>query len=96
MYTSDIPLFTPKVDTLKFGLSLYVMTYVGACFNLLTLSIFSWIAVFTVPRLYVSHQDLLDELAEKAAGKVNQVKVKVLESLPGNVKQKIVVESKEE
>ena len=83
------------MDTLKFGLGLYVMTYVGACFNLLTLSIFSWIAIFTAPRLYVSHQALLDELAQKAAGKVKQAKVKVLESLPGNMKSKIVV-SKEE
>ena len=80
---------------MKFGLGLYVMTYVGACFNLLTLSIFSWIAIFTAPRLYVSHQALLDELTEKAAGKVKQVKVKVLESLPRNMKPKIEV-SKEE
>ena len=69
------------METLKFGLGLYVMTYVGACFNLLTLSIFSWIAIFTAPRLYVSHQALLDELAKKAAGKVKQAKVKVMSSL---------------
>jgi len=84
------------VDTLKFGLSLYVMTYVGACFNLLTLVILSWIAIFTGPRLYISHHALLDELAGKAAGKVNQVKVKVMESLPGNIMPKTVVSSKEE
>ena len=83
------------MDTLKFGLSLYVMTYVGACFNLLTLAILSWIAIFTAHRLYISHHVLLDDLAGKAAGKVNQVKVTVMESLPGNMKPKIVV-SKEE
>ena len=75
-------------------MSLYVMTYVGACFNLLTLSIFSWIAIFTVPRLYVSHQALLDEVANKAARKVMQVKSKVSESLPSNTQPKTVVVSK--
>ena len=83
------------MDTLKFGLSLYVMTYVGACFNLLTLAILSWIAIFTAPRLYMNHHALLDELADKAAGKVNLVKIKVMESLPGNIKPKLMV-SKEE
>ena len=84
------------MDTLKFSTSLYVMTYVGACFNLLTLSIFTWIAIFTVPKLYVDHQVLLDEMANKVAGKVKQMKVKVLESLPGNIQPKIVVPSKKE
>ena len=84
------------MDTLKFGLSLYVMTYVGACFNLLTLSIFSWIAIFTAPRLYISHHALLDDVAGKAVGKVNQVKAKVMESLPGNMMPKTVLPSKEE
>ena len=84
------------MDTLKFGLSLYVMTYVGACFNLLTLSILSWIAIFTAPRLYISHHALLDDFAGKAAGKVYEVKAKVMESLPGNMMPKTVVPSKEE
>ena len=83
------------MDTLKFGLSLYVMTYVGAFFNLLTLAILAWIGVFTAPRLYMSHQVELDELAGKAVGKVKEVKTKVLESLPVAIKPKIVV-SKEE
>ena len=83
------------MDTLKFGLSLYVMTYVGAFFNLLTLAILTWIGVFTAPRLYMSHQAELDELAGKAVGKVNEVKTKVMESLPVAIKPKIVV-SKEE
>ena len=84
------------MDTLKFSTSLYVMTYVGACFNLLTLSIFTWITIFTVPKLYVDHQVLLDEMANKVAGKVKQMKVKVLELLPGNIQPKIVVPSKKE
>ena len=37
------------MDTLKFGLCLYVLTYVGAWFNALTLVILAWIAVFTLP-----------------------------------------------
>merc|ERR1712203_900525 len=79
------------VDTLKFGLCLYVLTYVGAWFNALTLVILAWISVFTLPKLYLNNQAAVDEMVTKVAGQVNEVKTKVVEALPANVKSKIGV-----
>merc|ERR1712018_709031 len=64
------------VDTLKFGLCLYVLTYVGAWFNALTLVILAWIGVFTLPKLYLNNQAVVAE---------------VVEALPANMKPKIGV-----
>merc|ERR1719505_108772 len=79
------------VDTLKFGLCLYVLTYVGAWFNALTLVILAWIGIFTLPKLYLNNQVAVDEVVGKAAGQVNEVKAKVVEALPANMKPKIGV-----
>merc|ERR1711934_453843 len=79
------------VDTLKFGLCLYVLTYVGAWFNALTLVILAWIGVFTLPKLYLNNQVAVDEMVTKVAGQVNEVKTKVVEALPANMKSKIGV-----
>merc|ERR1712126_419382 len=79
------------VDTLKFGLCLYVLTYVGAWFNALTLVILAWIGVFTLPKLYLNNQAAVDEVMVKVVGQVNEVKAKVVEALPANMKPKIGV-----
>ena len=39
------------VDSVKFGLSLWLLTYVGAWFNAMTLLILAWTGVFTVPKV---------------------------------------------
>ena len=83
--------FFYQVETLKFGLCLYVLTYVGAWFNALTLLILAWIGVFTVPKLYLNNQAAVDEIVGKVAGQVNEVKAKVVEALPANMKSKIGV-----
>ena len=79
------------METLKFGLSLYVLTYVGAWFNALSLVILAWIGVFTLPKLYLNNQVAVDEMVTKVAGQVNEVKTKVVEALPANMKSKIGV-----
>ena len=40
------------VDTIKFGLSLWLLTYIGSWFNMLTLLILAWITLFVSPKLY--------------------------------------------
>ena len=79
------------METLKFGLSLYVLTYVGAWFNALSLVILAWIGVFTLPKLYLNNQAAVDEVVGKVAGQVNEVKAKVVEALPANMKPKVSV-----
>ena len=79
------------METLKFGLSLYVLTYVGAWFNALSLVILAWIGVFTLPKLYLNNQAAVHEVVGEVAGQVNEVKAKVVDALPANMKPKVSV-----
>ncbi|KAK3588741.1 hypothetical protein CHS0354_024219 [Potamilus streckersoni] len=44
------------VDSLKFGLLLYLLTYIGCCFNGMTLVIMAVVAVFTLPKVYDTYK----------------------------------------
>ena len=44
------------VDTVKFGLSLWFLTYIGAWFNAMTLIILAWLAAFSLPKVYLMNQ----------------------------------------
>merc|ERR1711892_1164277 len=66
------------VDTIKFGLSLWLPTYVGSWFNALTLVIIAWIVAFTAPKLYLNNQAQVDDVIDKVMAKVEEVKGKVL------------------
>merc|ERR1711902_208210 len=50
------------VDTIKFGLSLWLLTYIGSWFNMLTLLILAWVTLFSAPKLYVLNQAQVDEV----------------------------------
>ena len=39
------------VDSAKFGLSLWFLTYLGSWFNAMTLVIVSWVGLFTLPKV---------------------------------------------
>ena len=38
-------------DSLKFGLSLWLLTYIGSFFNTLTIIILAWTGLFTIPKV---------------------------------------------
>jgi len=70
------------VDTIKFGLSLWLLTYIGAWFNALTLVIVTWIALFTLPKVYIQNQTQVDEVLGKVIAQVQEVKGKVVALIP--------------
>ena len=39
------------IDTAKFAVSLWFLTYIGGWFNAMTLIILSWVGLFTVPKV---------------------------------------------
>ena len=55
-------LMLAQVDTLKFGLCLYLLTFLGAWFNALTLVTLVWVAAFTLPKLYLKSLAAVAEL----------------------------------
>ena len=70
------------VDTIKFGLSLWLLTYIGSWFNMLTLLILGWVTLFSAPKLYVNNQTQVDEVMGQVMAQVDEVKGKVLALIP--------------
>jgi len=71
-------LFHNLVDSLKFGVAMYCITYIGSMCNLLTIITFAWITLFTFPRLYTDNQEAIDSLVERMFEQVEQVKSKTM------------------
>jgi len=71
-------LFDNLADSLKFGVAMYCITYIGSLCNLLTIITFAWITLFTFPRLYTDNKEAIDSLVEKMFEQVEQVKSKTM------------------
>ncbi|XP_053502939.1 reticulon-2a isoform X2 [Ictalurus furcatus] len=61
-------------DSLKFLLLMYLVTYLGALCNGLTLLVIGVIAVFSVPLFYSRHQEKLDNWVAKVQAHVDNIK----------------------
>merc|ERR1719300_1854102 len=72
------------IDTIKFGASLYCLTYIGSWFNLLTLLIIGWCALFALPKVYLNNQESVDETVSMVMGKVEGIRGTV-----GEIKEKV-------
>ncbi|XP_041982649.1 reticulon-3 isoform X2 [Aricia agestis] len=70
------------VDSLKFGVLLWCLTYVGACFNGMTLIILGWIALFSLPKAYEMNKTQVDANLELARAKINEISAKVRAAVP--------------
>ena len=92
--------FPLQLESLKFSLALYLVSFIGALFNVLTLVTVAWAALCSLPRLYRTHQAKVDQGVEKAKvvaaemklqaiEKMDQVKSKVMELVEG-VKNKMM------
>jgi len=70
------------VESIKFGVLLYLLTFVGAIFNTLTLVILGWIGAFLFPTIYDQNQDKFDDLAAQLVEKYQGVNQKLTAMLP--------------
>jgi len=68
--------------SVKFGLVLYLLTFVGSMFNALTLMAFGWVLSFLLPKIYEDNQDSLDELFAKMVDQYNVLDEKVQSFCP--------------
>ena len=77
------------VDSIKFGLLLWVLTYIGAWFNGMTLIILGVISVFTLPKFYETHKTQIDQYIDLARTQITTVFKQIQEKipLPGKKKQ---------
>jgi len=53
-------LIEDMIDSIKFGIFLWVMTYIGAWFNGLTLMILGLVSMFSLPKTYEVYQEQID------------------------------------
>ncbi|KAL1769217.1 reticulon-2 isoform X1 [Sigmodon hispidus] len=71
------------VDSLKLALLFYILTFVGAIFNGLTLIILGVVALFTVPLLYRQHQAQIDQYVGLVTNQLGCIKAKIRAKIPG-------------
>lgn len=70
------------LDSIKFGLSLWVLTYIGSWFNAMTLLIMGWVGLFSVPKIYVNNKAQIDPVLDQVKAKLNEVSDKVTALMP--------------
>merc|ERR1712218_219693 len=70
------------MDSIKFGLSLWVLTYIGSWFNAMTLIIMSWVGLFTIPKVYINNKTQIDPVLDKIKAQLNEVSGKVFAMIP--------------
>ena len=59
-----------------------MLTYIGSWFNMLTLVILGWIALFATPKLYQQNQAQVDQVIGQVMAQVEDAKSKVLALIP--------------
>merc|ERR1712136_634942 len=53
------------LESLKFAVAMYLLTYIGALMNGLTIVTLAWIGAFSLPRVYRDNQAQIDDLQAK-------------------------------
>nr|XP_022330008.1 reticulon-1-A-like isoform X5 [Crassostrea virginica] len=70
------------VDSIKFGLLLWVLTYVGSWFNGMTLIILAVVAIFTLPKVYETYKVQIDHYVDIVRTQKDNVWKQVQEKVP--------------
>ncbi|XP_064174845.1 reticulon-4a isoform X3 [Anguilla rostrata] len=71
------------VDSLKFAVLMWILTYVGALFNGLTLLILGLISAFSLPVFYEKYQTQIDHYCGLVNNQVKDIVVKIQDKVPG-------------
>ncbi|KAL5279620.1 RTN1 family protein [Megaselia abdita] len=70
------------IDSLKFGGILWLLTYIGAWFNGMTLVTMAYVALFTLPKVYENNKQSIDAYLELVHGKISEITDKVRSAVP--------------
>nr|XP_003224768.3 PREDICTED: reticulon-1 isoform X1 [Anolis carolinensis] len=71
------------VDSLKFAVLMWLLTYVGALFNGLTLLIMAVVSMFSLPVVYDKYQAQIDQYLGLVRTHINTVVAKIQAKIPG-------------
>ncbi|XP_071510592.1 reticulon-1-A-like [Diadema antillarum] len=70
------------VDSIKFAVFLWLLTFLGAWFNGLTLVILAYIGLFSLPVVYEKYQAQIDEAVGKAQEQINTALNNITAKIP--------------
>ncbi|XP_038158446.1 reticulon-3 isoform X1 [Cyprinodon tularosa] len=84
---SHLFLVEDLVDSLKLAVVMWLMTYVGAVFNGITILILADILLFAVPPIYEKNKTQIDQYIDLIRTQVNNTIAKLQEKLPGAMKR---------
>ena len=69
----------------QFAVLMYLLTYVGAIMNGLTIITLSWVAMFSVPRVYRDNQKQIDDALLPLKSKFDDLQGKLQAALPASI-----------
>ncbi|CAL8240408.1 unnamed protein product [Merluccius merluccius] len=75
------------VDSLKLAVGMWLLTYVGAVFNGITILILADILLFAVPPIYEKNKTQIDQYIDVVRTQINSTMAKLQEKLPGSMKR---------
>jgi len=75
-------LIEDMIDSIKFGIFLWVMTYIGAWFNGLTLMILGLVSMFSLPKTYEVYQEQIDAYLAIAQDQVKGIMAQIHAKIP--------------
>ncbi|XP_023177248.2 reticulon-1 isoform X2 [Drosophila hydei] len=85
------------IDSIKFGVILWVFTYIGAWFNGMTLVILAFVSLFTLPKVYENNKQSIDTYLDLVRNKLTEITDKIRVALPiGNKKPVAAAESEKD
>lgn len=84
------------VDSIKFGVILWVMTYIGAWLNGMTLVLLAFISLFTLPKVYENNKQSIDTYLGLVRSKLAEITDKIKAAVPIGAKKPIVAESEKD
>ncbi|XP_046886181.1 reticulon-4b isoform X7 [Hypomesus transpacificus] len=71
------------IDSIKFAVLMWILTYVGALFNGLTLLILGLVGAFSCPIIYEKHQVQIDHYLGMVNNQIKDVVAKIQAKVPG-------------
>merc|ERR1711868_32071 len=81
----SILLIENVIEPVKFTVSMYLLTYVGAIMNGLTIITLTWVAMFSVPRVYRDNQKQIDDALLPLKSKFDDLQGKLQAALPASI-----------
>merc|ERR1711953_1253184 len=73
------------LESIKFAVAMYLLTYIGALMNGLTIVTLAWIGIFSLPRVYRDNQKQIDEAIIPLKSKLEDLQAKLQSSLPASI-----------